>query len=163
MKEHAQHLIETVRRLGAEIELRHGEVNIRPVDRLPAELLQGLMRNRGLLLACLLRECEWRKSFTTHGLNIERATQLTTQVLTDGCVPVWSDVLDDLVYFCRDEESALNAPRGVPAYTMEEISLLYGDSRWQPTDDALRLINVAKQYGGKIIDVHRSKTEESSL
>ena len=88
--------------------------------------------------------------------------QLTAQVLTDGCAPVWSEVVNDLVYFCRDEETAQNAPRGVPAYTMEEIVLLYGDSRWQPTDDNIRLINVAKKYGGKIVDVYDKPREETS-
>jgi len=45
---------------------------------------------------------------------------------------------------------------------MEEIVLLYGDSRWQPTDDNIRLINVAKKYDGKIVDVYDKPREETS-
>ena len=162
MKKHAEQLIKAVRKLGVEIELRDGEVSIRPSNSFPKALWESLERNRGLLLAFLLREEEWRDSFITHGLDVEKASQLTRQVLDGGCVPIWSDVLEDLVYFCLDEDSARNAPRGVPAYTMEEITLLYGDSIWQPTDDNLRLINAAKQYGGKIVDVRGREYEESS-
>ena len=153
MSSHAESLIETLRLRGVEVELRDGQVSVRPSNLIPAELIPALQRNRAALLAFLLREREWGKTFAAHGVTEEQAASLVGRIVSEGCVPVWSDILGDLVYFCRDEQAAQRAPRGVPAYTMEEIGLLYGDPVWRPSESGMRLINTAKLMGGRIVDV----------
>jgi hypothetical protein len=153
MNVHADNLIGKLRCRGVEVALRHGQVSIRPLNSVPPELVTALERNRAVLFARLLRERGLGNTLMIHGVTEEQAGLIVKRVQSEGYVPVWSEILGDLIYFCRDEQAAREAPRGVAAYTMEEAELLFGDPGWQPTENGMQMIHRAKLLGGRVTDV----------
>ena len=151
MSESAPAILDVLRGRGIEVVPAGEAIKFRPKDSLSDEELAALSRDRGSILSALYGERA--KASARGGIKATNSelTDIERQVSDVGWVLIWSSVLEDLVAFCRTEEDAVSVPRGVVVYTVDELSILFGDDPGGPGEAGLRLIHEAKRIGGGII------------
>ena len=152
MTGHIAELLRQVRTMGAEVEIRNDQVAIKPVNNIPSEMLTALVRNKGAVLAHLVREKERDNILIDHGIKLETLRRSEERIASEGHVLIWSNLLGEPAYFCRDQIAADNAPRGIVAYTLRELELLFGCPRSSPSVASFQMIHQVKMYGGRIVD-----------
>ena len=142
-------LLEKLRRRGVQFEPYGDSVRFRPINALTSDERAIFKRNKGAVLSVLYREkSQAAVEMPATGSSNEHLGQLEESVRKNGYVLLWSDVLNDLVAMCQTNADAERVPRGVVAYTVAELSILFGDYAPTPSESGLRLIHRAKKLGG---------------
>ena len=83
---------------------------------------------------------------------MEKLRSSEERIQTEGHVLIWSTLFGEPVYFCIDEQAADNAPRGIVAYTLHELEILFGEPESSPSAEGLQMIHHTKRYGGRVIN-----------
>ena len=78
--------------------------------------------------------------------------ELVRRVEEEGYVLLWSNVLQDLVAFHRNDVDPATIPAPFVPYSDDERRHLFGEDGTEPSPDALRLIHAAKRTGAVITD-----------
>lgn len=78
------------------------------------------------------------------------AQRIAQAVLTEGVCLFWSDMLQEMIAFIRDETFRGAVPAGVVAYTSDELWEPYGTDRPPASAHTLRMIHEAKRAGGRV-------------
>ena len=123
--------------LGVSIQSMGGMLSLKPAGRVPEQLVNEIKLYKSDLLDVLPKD--------------EELDDIVRHVRDYGYVLLWSNVLEDSVAFIRDDFDPARLPNGFVPYTLSELSKLFTDTSLSA--DSLRLIHVAKQYGGKVTDV----------
>jgi hypothetical protein len=152
MTDHITDLIRHIRATGADVQVRGDQVAIKPLNNIPKDVLTALIRNKGALIAHLLSERSNDRTLFDHGVELEILRRSEMRIQTEGHVLIWSTLLGEPVYFCRDEQAADNAPRGIVAYTLHELETLFGETESSPSAASFQMIHQVKKYGGRVID-----------
>ena len=152
MTDHIADLIRHIRATGADVQVRGDKVAIKPLNNIPKDVVTALIRNKGALIAHLLSERSHDRTLLDHGVEIEMLRRSEERIQTEGHVLIWSTLFGEPVYFCRDEQAADNAPRGIVAYTLHELETLFGEPESSPSAASFQMIHQVKKYGGRIID-----------
>jgi hypothetical protein len=127
--------------LGVSIVSNGQDLTLEPFSRVPEQLRDEIRLRK----PDLLNQLPVRRPLDSELSDIVR------HVREDGYVLLWSNVLEDSVAFIQSDFDPVGLPTGFTAYTLDELSLLFADTSLSA--DSLRLIHVAKQYGGKVTDV----------
>ena len=130
-------IIEQLDDLGVSITSNGEKLSLKPASRVPEQLMNEIRLYKSDLLDVLP--------------NDEELDDIVRHVRDDGYVLLWSNVLEDSVAFIEDDFDPERLPTGFIPYTVDELLKLFADTSLSA--DSLRLIHVAKQYGGKVTDV----------
>ena len=130
-------IIEQLDDLGVSITSNGEKLSLKPASRVPEQLMNEIRLYKSDLLDVLPRD--------------EELDDIVRHVRDDGYVLLWSNVLEDSVAFIEDDFDPARLPHGFVPYTVDELLKLFADTSLSA--DSLRLIHVAKQYGGKVTDV----------
>ena len=152
MTDHIADLIRHIRATGADVQVRGDKVAIKPLNNIPTDVLTALIRNKGAVITRLHREQSTNRTLLDHGVEMEKLRGSEERVRRQGHILIWSALLGEPVYFCRDEQAADNAPRGIVAYTLDELEILFGEPESSPAVTSFQMVHRAKKYGGRIID-----------
>ncbi len=130
-------IIEQLDDLGVSITSNGEKLSLKPASRVPEQLMNEIRLYKSDLLDVLPRD--------------EELDDIVRHVRDYGYVLLWSNVLEDSVAFIEDDFDPACLPDGFVPYTLGELLKLFTDTSLSA--DSLRLIHVAKQYGGKVTDV----------
>ena len=152
-------LVEQARAMGAIFEVTsHGVKVTRPQGPLPSELLAELRRHRDEIRAELDKR-RYSPAFPHPDQRDDEMAELVRRVEEEGYVLLWSNLLDDLVAFHRDDVDPATIPAPFVPYSDDERRHLFGEDGTEPSPDALRIIHAAKRTGAVITD----STEDEEL
>ena len=141
-------LVHRLRDKGIELAVQGDSIRYRPSNALSETDREALRRNKGAILAVLYRERFAVGVLKAMEPSDPRILNLEAEVEAMGHVLIWSNVLEDLIAFCWTPEDAERVPRGVVAYTADELAMLFPQEAGGPGDNGLKLIHRAKQLGG---------------
>ena len=152
MTDHIVELIRQIRAVGADFQVRCDQLAVKPLNNIPQEVLTAVIRNKGAVIASLHREQSIDKVLLDHGVEKEVLRRSEVRVQSEGHILVWSTLFNEPAYFCRDNQAADNAPRGIVAYTLRELETLFGNPESSPSAAGFQMIHQIKKYGGRIVD-----------
>jgi hypothetical protein len=132
---------------GVEFKAFGDSIRFRPKSALSSDEVRALERNKGSVLSALYREQALENIQPTQPELLE----IEQRVKTEGYLLLWSSLFNDLIAFCDSPSDAERVPRGIVAYTADELLILFGDPNSGPSEGALQLIHQAKQFGGGIL------------
>ena len=143
-------LIAQAHNMGATFEVTTSGVDvIRPQEPLPSALLAELRRYRDEIRAELAKR-QYKPVFPHPAQRDDEMTELVRRVEEEGYVLLWSNVLEDLVAFHRDDVDPATIPAGFVPYSEEELCYLFPEDEHAMSENALRLIHKAKTLGARI-------------
>ena len=126
--------------LGISIQSIDGQIELRPGSVVPEELQTEVRHHKSELLSRLVPR---------QPLDSE-LTDILNRVRLRGYVLLWSTVLQDTVAFTRTFDDAKHVPIAFTVYTLDELVEVFGSET--PSIGSLRLIHLAKKFGGRIVD-----------
>ncbi len=144
----AELLVKRLREKGIDLTVKAGDIVCHPGSALTDHDREALRRNKGTILAALYRERYETDVLRAIQPSDSRIQNLEAEAERTGYVLLWSRVLKDLIAFCRASEDAERVPRGIAAYTVDELAMLFPDSEGSPGIDSLNLIHRVKVLGG---------------
>ena len=148
----AADLITRAQRMGAKFEIMGEKVDvIRPQEPLPSALLAELRRYRDEIRAELAKR-RYKPVFPHPDQREDEMTELERRVKEEGYVLLWSNVLQDLVAFHRNDVDPATIPAGFVPYSDDEVRHLFDEDGAKPSPDAIQLIHAAKRTGAVITD-----------
>jgi hypothetical protein len=137
-------------RMGATFQVTTDGVTVRrPQGPLPSALLAELRRHKDEIRAELAKR-RYRPIFPHPAQRDDEMTELERRVEEEGYVLLWSNVLEDLVAFHRDDVDPATIPAGFVPYSEEELCYLFPEDEHATSENALRLIHKAKVKGARI-------------
>jgi len=152
-------LVEQAKAMGAIFEVTTDGVTVRrPQGPLPSALLTELRRHKEEIRAELAKS-QYKPVFPHPDQRDDEMTELVRRVEDEGYVLLWSNVLQDLVAFHRNDVDPATIPAGFVPYSEEELRHLFGEDGAEPSPDRLKLIHAAKRTGTVITD----STEDEEL
>jgi hypothetical protein len=152
-------LVEQAKAMGAIFEVTTDGVTVRrPQGPLPSALLAELRRHKDEIRAELAKR-RYKPVFPHPDQREDEMTELVRRVEEEGYVLLWSNVLQDLVTFHRDDVDPATIPTPFVPYSDDERRHLFGEDGTEPSPDTLRLIHAAKRTGAVITD----STEDEEL
>ncbi len=155
-------LVDQAMRMGATFKVTTDGVKVtRPQGPLPSELLVELRRHKEEIRAELAKS-RYKPVFPHPDQRDDEMTELERRVEEEGYVLLWSNVLQDLVAFHRDDVDPVTIPAAFVPYSDNELRHLFGEDGAQPSPDGLRLIHAAKRTGAVITD-SRSDDEDGQV
>ena len=143
-------LVDQAMRMGATFQVTTDGVTVRrPQGPLPSALLAELRRHKDEIRAELAKR-RYRPIFPHPAQRDDEMTELERRVEEEGYVLLWSNVLEDLVAFHRDDVDPATIPAGFVPYSEEELRHLFPEDEHVPSENALRWIHAAKTTGWRI-------------
>ena len=134
----ANKIVQRLTVLGVSVTQSDGRLDLRPGSRVPPDLRDEVRDHKADLLKLLAGG-----EPAAHEL-----LRIIKAVRTRGYALLGSNVLGDLIAFVLDEQDVKKIPSMYTIYTVDELSTLFGEQQYSV--DELRLIHVAKKYGGRI-------------
>ena len=146
----ASDLIDKVQRTGAKFELTPTGFNVRCAPgSVPQEFQSDLRQHKPEILRHLIQR-RYKPVFPHPDQLDDEMTELVRRVEEEGYVLLWSNVLEDLVAFHRDDVDPATIPAGFVPYSEEELRHLFPEDEHVPSENALRWIHAAKTTGWRI-------------
>ena len=146
----ASDLVNKVQWTGAKFELTPTGFNVRCAPgSVPQEFQSDLRQHKPEILRHLIQR-RYKPVFPHPDQLDDEMTELVRRVEEEGYVLLWSNVLQDLVAFHRNDVDPATIPPGFVPYSDDELRPLFGEDGDQPSPDALRLIHAAKKTGAII-------------
>ena len=143
-------LVEQAKAMGAIFEITTNSVKVRrPQGPLPSDLQTKLRRYKDEIRAELAKR-RYRPVFPHPAQRDDELKELVRKVEEEGYVLLWSNVLEDLVAFHRDDVDPATIPAGFIPYSEEELCYLFPEDEHPTSENALRLIHKAKTMGARI-------------
>ena len=145
-------LVDQAMRMGATFQVTTDGVKVtRPQGPLPSELLVELRRHRDEIRAELDKR-RYSPAFPHPDQRDDEMAELVRRVEEEAYVLLWSNLLDDLVAFHRDDVDPATIPAGFVPYSDDEVRHFSRGDGVSLSADALRLIHAAKRTGAVITD-----------
>ena len=155
----ASELIDKVQRTGAKSELTPTGFNVRCAPgSVPQEFQSDLRQHKPEILRHLIQR-RYKPVFPHPAQRDDEMTELVRRVEEEGYVLLWSNLLDDLVAFHRDDVDPATMPAPFVPYSDDELRHLFGEDGSEPSADALRLIHAAKKTGAIITNSRKEGSE----
>ena len=85
--------------------------------------------------------------------------ELVRRIEEEGYVLLWSNVLQDLVAFHRNDVDPVTIPAAFVPYSDDEVGHLFGEDEAQLSLNGLRLIHAAKKTGAIIPNIRKKESE----
>ena len=146
-------LIEQAKAMGAIFDVTTEGVKVRrPRGPLPADTLATLKKHKDEIRAELIKP-RYRPLFPDLDQRAAEMEELVHRVEEEGYVLLWSNVLQDLVAYHRDDVDPATIPAGFVPYAEEELRHLFPEDDHATCDyseNALRFIHAAKTTGAQI-------------
>jgi len=133
-------VLERLDRLGVSVQLDGPDLILRPGSRVSADVLEEVKACKPEIVNLLQRPR------LVNGPPGWHAEKIAERVAIEGVCVFWSEVLEDIVAFCRTEEDRARIPAGIVGYSIEELTRLFGPG--EVAESTLRLIHHAKKLGG---------------
>ena len=131
--------------LGISVEVANNRLLLQPGSRVPPDLVDELRAHKQEVI---LKLKGYRLKYSQ--ASDREVEEIVARVEVEGCVLLWSTVLNDLVAFYRDEDARSKIPPGFVPYSVGELQELFGGGKQSPSQHTLRLIHEAKKQGGCI-------------
>ena len=119
---------------------------LEPGSAVPQELLAEVKMNKQELIR-ILKLKGYRPKYPEPRATDRELAEIVARVYSDGYVLLWSNILNDLIAFYRDEADRAGIPPGFVPYGLPELTELSG-SKKRHSLDKLRLVHEAKKAGG---------------
>jgi hypothetical protein len=142
----ANAILERLENIGIQIIIAGDKLQLRPGSDVPPQLLEEVKAHKPELVKILKLE-GYRAKYPEPRATERELAEIVARVYHEGYVLLWSTVLQDLVAFYRDEADKVGIPPGFVAYSLPELTELFGDKK-RTSLDRLRLIHEAKKSGG---------------
>ena len=143
-------LVEQATAMGATFELTTNGVKVsRREGPLPSDLLEELRRYKDDIRRELAK-CHYDDVYSHPDQRENELMELVRAVKRDGYVLLWSNVLNDLVAFHRDDVDRAAIPAEFVPYSDNELRHIYGEDKPDMTEHTIRVLHKAKVLGGKI-------------
>lgn len=153
----AQAVLDHAKLLGIVLRVEEGRIRYRPKSAAPVEFVDTLREHKPQVMALLQAQANalpkgYRLKYSDAQAIGEELGEIVARVHGEGCVLLWSTVLQDLIAFYRDEEARSKIPPGFVPYSEAELKELFGEGKPPLSTSALRLIHEAKKHGGRVVD-----------
>jgi hypothetical protein len=139
-------ILDRLRDLGISVEVADDRLRLAPGSRVPPELVDELKAHKQEIILALKG---YQQKYPDSEVTDPELDEIAQRVHTEGYILLWSNTLQDLVAFYRDEEARCKIPPGFVAYGLAELSELFGKGK--VCSDKLRLVHEAKRLGGHIV------------
>ena len=114
---------------------------------------QALAEHKPEILVLLRRQTELKTPRTVDAAPQWHAEEVARCVEQEGVCVFWSDLLQEMIAFVKDEACLPLVPAGIVAFTPEELRHIFPEGKDELSPGSLRLIYEAKRLGdGKVID-----------
>lgn len=151
---HVTAILDRLNSLGVSVTMSGDRLLLEPGSRLPPELVEEIKAYKQEILLHL-------KGYRIKHPDVQTTRQeleeIAERVHSEGHALLWSNVLQDLVAFYRDEEARSKIPPHFVPYSEDELRQLFGESKPPLSEQALRLIHESKKQGGRVISNERTK------
>ena len=137
-------ILDRLRDLGISVEVADDRLRLAPGSRVPPELVDELKAHKQEIILALKG---YRQKYPDSEVTDPELDEIAERVHTDGYILLWSNTLQDLVAFYRDEADKAAIPPGFVPYRLAELRELFG--RGKCSSDRLRLVHGVKKLGGR--------------
>ena len=158
----ASEIVDRVRQQGGGFELTSTGFKVRSArGSIPPGLISDLRRYKPQVRELLAAKRNYQSVYPPDQRQ-EELEELVRRIEREGYVLVWSNLLEDLLAFHRDDVSPAIIPADFVLYTDRELRHLFGEGKPEPSDETLRLIHQAKKTGAQVRDSRQLPNDESS-
>ena len=142
----------------AEVGLLGGTVKFQPVESklivdvpegFPDALVQRLRVNKQEIIH-YINKGRYEPAYLHPNQRDYELMELVRRVEEEGYVLLWSNVLEDLVAFHRDDVDRAAIPSKFVPYSDDELRRVFGEGKPDVTESTIRLLHKAKTLGATI-------------
>ena len=145
-------LVEQATAMGATFELTTNGVKVsRREGPLPSDLLEELRKHKDEIRRELAR-CQCEDVYSHPDQRDYELMELVRRVEEEGYELLWSNVLNDLVAFHRDDVDPAEIPAGFVPYSDDELRYMFGNDGARLLPGTLRLIHATNRAGTSTMD-----------
>ena len=149
----ATDIVDRIHRIGAAFELTQTGFRVRSAPgSMSAELISDLHQHKPQVRAVLAKDV-YSADYPDRGSRQEELAELVRRIGTEGYVLLWSEELEDMVAFYRNEADREKIPAGFVPYSDVELLKLFAPGQEDISISTLRLLHAAKKTGAYITGV----------
>ena len=134
-------ILDRLNSLGVKVTQVDGTLRFEPGSAVPSELVPEIKEHKQELMRIIK---SYRLKYSESEITDKELAEIEARVYQDGCVLLWSTVLNDTIAFYRDDKSKI--PPGFVPYSLEELNELFGGGV-KIRHERLRFIHEAKKMG----------------
>lgn len=141
----ASEILQSLTTLGVSVEADGTKLRFMPGSLVPSTLVPEIKAHKGELLELL------KAPRLVDAPSIWHAQEVARRVEREGVCVFWSDVLQEMIAFVKDENYLPQVPAGIAAFTTDELEHIFPAGNEGLSPKAFRLVYEAKKHGGLIV------------